>query len=242
MQKNIHIIGAVTAALSAVILLSTTLSTNAAQSTASPITWTDNFSSSSLDSHWTWIREVPTYWSLSARPGFLRITTQQAFSSVNNLLVQPSPEGAYEIRTRVIFTPTENYQIAGVEIYQDDINFVALGRAYCDTPPPDCVGNGIYFDYIEDGNLGNDNFAMTTSLQGDAYLKLIRQTNVYTGYVSVDGESWTLVGTHTIAITPTKVGLKASAQIEGAAEIPADFDFFTLIDNSHRIYLPLIFK
>jgi beta-xylosidase len=242
MQKKLHIIGAIAFAFSAVIILLTTLSANAAQPVASSITWTDNFSSSSLDSHWSWIREAPTYWSLSARPGFLRITTQQTFSDVNNILVQPSPVGDYEIQTRVIFTPTENFQIAGLEIHQDDVNYIALGRAYCDTPPSNCVGNGIHFDYVENGSFIGSNFGMTTSVQGDAYLRLIRQRNIYTGYVSVDGVNWTLVGTHSVVIAPTKVGLRASNQTQGAAEIPADFDFFTLIDNSYRVFLPLILK
>ncbi len=174
LKKSITIISAMIFAISVVILLATALSANAAPMAASSIMWTDDFSSSSLDGHWSWIREVPTHWSLSAMPGFLRITTQRTFSNFNNILVRNLPVGNYEIQTRVNFTPTENYQIAGLLIYEDDNNFLILGRAYCDTPPPDCVGNGIYYDYVEAGTFIGNNFSMTTTSQGVAYLKLIR--------------------------------------------------------------------
>ena len=223
-----------------IIGLVVTLSVSATPGFASPITWSDNFDSTSLNSQWSWIREAPTYWNLSSQPGFLRITTQQTFSDVNNLLVQDIPTGDYEVQTRVLFTPTEDYQIAGLIAYQDDSNSLTLGRAFC-TPSLNCVGNGIYFDLFENGSF-SDNFAMTTTVQGDAYLKLVRQGNTYTGFVSTDGLIWTLVGVHTLTITPTKVRLKASNQINGVTEIPADFDFFLLNDKPHDLFLPMMIR
>jgi beta-xylosidase len=240
--RPIHLIGAVTLAMGAVGLLLDTMSANAASLAASSVTWTDNFSTTSFDSRWSWVREAPTHWSLTARPGFLRLTTQQTFSNVNNLLVQNAPVGDYEIQSRVVFTPTEDFQIAGLLVYQDDLNSLTLGRAFCDVPPPTCVNNGICFDRVEGGSFVGSNYAMTTTVQGDAYLRLTRRGTVYTGYVSTDGTNWTLVGVHTVTITPTEIGLKASNQIQGATEISADFDFFTLIDNSNRLFLPLILK
>ncbi len=245
--RPIHLIGVVTLALGAVGLLFATLSAHAASSAASSVTWTDNFSSTSLDSRWSWVRLDSTRWSLTVRPGFLRLTTQQGEPGPgNNFLVQNAPGGDYEIWSRVIFTPTANFQIAGLLVYQDDTNFLALGRAFCDAPPPGspptCVNNGIYFDHIEGGSFVGSNYAMTTAVLGDAYLRLMRQGTVYTGYVSTDGANWTLVGVHTVTIKPTKIGLRASNQSQGAPEISADFDFFTLIDNSYRLFLPLILR
>ena len=241
-RKLIYLIGAVVLAVGATAMLLTTLSAIAATATASSVAWTDDFSSASLDGRWSWIREDPTHWSLTARPGFLRLTTQQTFSNVNNLLVQNAPVSDYELQTRVVFTPTEDFQIAGLMAYQDDNNALTLGRAFCDIPPPTCVGNGIYFDRVEGGALVGGNFGMTTTVQGNAYLRMLRHGNVYTGYVSTDGANWILVGVHTVTITPTQIGLKASNQAQGATEIPADFDFFTIIDASQRLYLPLILK
>ncbi|MFV2044261.1 MAG: hypothetical protein ACC700_13650 [Anaerolineales bacterium] len=218
------------------------LSTNNLAVAHSPMAWTDDFSTSPLESRWSWIREDSSHWSLTNLPGFLRITTQQTFSTVDNLLVQDAPVGDYEIQTRLLFTPTENYQIAGLLIYEADGDYLTLGRAYCSTLPPECVGNGIYFDLIEGGVFTGENYSMTTTTQGVAYLKVIRQGKVYAGYYSEDGSNWTLAGAHTATISPTKVGLRASNQIQGAAEIPADFDFFTLIDDSIHVFLPLVLR
>jgi hypothetical protein len=234
------LIGIVLIFIIAVGMLPAATSVNATPSAAALVPWTDDFSSASLNERWSWVREDPADWSLIARPGFLRITTQNTFSNINNLLVQDMPLGDYEIQTRVFFTPTQDFQFAGLLVYLDDANFLQLGRVYCGTTPPACVGNGIYFDRVEGGAFVGGNFGLTTAAQGEAYLKLSRHGNDYTGYVSPDGTSWTLLGTHTIAFTPTRIGLKASNQVQGASEIPADFDFFTLIDNTYRLFLPLV--
>jgi beta-xylosidase len=205
-------------------------------------TWIDNFNGSPLNSRWSWINEDPTHWSLSAVPGFLRITTNTNITT-NNILVQKAPlVGDYAIETRVLFTPTQNFQIAGLVVYLDDNNFLTLGRAFCGTAPPACVGNGIYFDHIENGTYIGSGFGMNTSAEGVAYLRIVRTANIYTGYVSMDGSDWILVGSHTAGITPTKIGIKATNQTSGAAEIPADFDYFSLVDHSIYVFLPIIIR
>ena len=133
----------------------------------------------------------------------------------------------------VLFLPRrQNFQIAGLEIYQDDGNLLTFGRAYCDASISGCVGNGIYFDYLENGTFTGSNFSMTIPDPGVAYLKVVRHANDYSGFVSTDGTNWTYVGKHTVTITPTMVGLKASNKVTGDAEIPADFDYFTLTDKT----------
>jgi len=231
------------------LLLLMLSSVSAAPSAAPTYTWTDDFSTSTLDSHWSWVREDATHWSLTEHPGFLRITTQQGGllgpgGDAKNLLVRDAPPGDFEIQTRVFFTPTENFQIAGLLVYRDDDNFLMLGRAYCGAAPPVCVGNGIYFDHEEQGNLVGSNYAMTTTVLGEAYLRIVRHETVYTGYVSENGTDWTLVGAHTVVsgLVPSEVGLAAEDGDQGATEIPADFDFFQLDDNSYRVLLPLVLR
>jgi basic membrane protein A len=200
--------------------------------------WTDDFATSVLDLNWSWIAEDATHWSLTDNPGFMRIVTQ---AEEDNRLVQKAPWLDFEIRTRLLFNPQENYQLAGLYVYGDDANYLKLGRAYCDVAPPACVGNGIYFDHVEGGILIGGNCALTTDIQDEAYLRIVREGAEFAGYVSTDGTAWTPVCTHTISFAPTKVGLTAGNQSSTAAEIPADFDFFVLESPAlHPIQLPLI--
>jgi beta-xylosidase len=200
--------------------------------------WIDDFDSPTLDSRWLWVNEDPSHWSLTERPGFMRITAQDGGQ---NLLLQNAPTDDYAVETRLLFEPTQNIQRAGLLLFQDFDNSFSLMRAFCGFPPG-CVDNGIYFDHVEAGQPVGSNFAMTTSVTGEAYLRVERLGNAYTGYVSEDGEHWTLVGTHVagVGFAPSMIGLFANYSSLGAGEIPADFDSFTLREDSERVYLPFI--
>jgi beta-xylosidase len=197
-------------------------------------TWTDNFDGPPLNSRWSWMNEDPTHWSLTENPGFLRIITQQQY---NNYLVQNAPLGDYEIETHVFITPTENFQQGGLGIYLDDNNHLSLMRAYCGYIPP-CVGNAVYFDVIEGGVASN--YMLTTTLQAEIWLKIVRQGDVYSGYASENGTDWTEVGAPTVGFTPDKIGLRAGNNGQPVGEIPADFDYFMLVDHTYRVWIPLV--
>jgi len=201
-------------------------------------TRTDDFSSTSLDSRWSWIDEDPAQWSLTAHPGFLRIATNPGSVGDKNLLIQSAPTGDFEIDTHLIFTPTHNYQIAGLVLYQDNDNYLMFGRAYCDW----CGGNGIYFDHLEGGSFVGSNFATFPTSQGEAYLRVIRTGNTYTGYYSEDDANWMLIGRHTLGegISLSRFGLTTAQDIEDI-KVPADFDFFELAENC-RVFLPMVVK
>jgi beta-xylosidase len=238
-----YLIGAVMVALAAVTMLLATVSASAVPAPAGSLTWLDEFDNDTLDGRWSWLREDPTHWSLTARPGFLQITAQEPGLG-NNLLLQQVPPGDFQLETRVLFTPTQNIQRAGLIIYQDDTNLFMLLRAYCDFGPPFCPGNAIYFDHVEQGQMIDGNFAMTTTVLNEAYLRLIRQGAVYTGFVSENGNDWALVGAHTVVsgFVPLQIGLIADVVPLGAPEIPAYFDYFTVIDYAPKLYLPLLQK
>jgi len=198
---------------------------------SSSVSWTDNFSSSTLNSQWSWIREDDTHWSLTNNPGFMNITTQSGgVRTGNNLLVRTAPAGNFEIETHVFFTPTEDFQFAGLLMYQDDDSYMLLGREYCGYTASGCVENGIYFNHVEDGWLFDENYAMTTTLTGEAYLKVSRLGDLYKGYVSENGSNWVEVGAHTTVsgFVPAYVGLAALNQSDITATLDADFDYFQL--------------
>jgi uncharacterized repeat protein (TIGR01451 family) len=187
---------------------------------------------SDFDGRWWWENEDPWGWSLSDNPGYLRILTHPDWSAAENVLVQNAPLGSFTITTRVVFEPTSNFQAAGLVMYQDAGNYMMLERAYCDEAPPTCVGNGIYFDRVEGGALVDSNYAMETTLQGEAYLRVVHDGGTYTGYYSENGIGWTLVGSHTPTDTVhlSAVGVTAGADVADL-RIPADFDYFSLQDE-----------
>lgn len=171
---------------------------------------------------WFWLDENPTNWSLTARPGFMRIITQQI---TTNQYLQPAPKGNFELRAYLEFTPTENYQFGGIQVFLNADNVLRFGRAYCSHVPV-CVGNGIYFDQIEGGNYIDPNHATAVAEPTSTYLRLVRSGNDYTAYFSPDGMDWTEIGTHTLGFEPGWVGLYASNQGAALTEINADYDWF----------------
>jgi hypothetical protein len=211
------------------------------------ISWQDHFNDSTLVDEWSWIREDPSLWSLTERPGFLRLMTHQGGLGssdhlAKNLFVSDAPFGDYTFVTRMDFDPQENFQLAGLLVYLDDNNYMLFGRAYCDIPTA-CVGNGIYFDYVEGGELASENFAMTTMIPPEStYLALTRTGSIYTGWVSSDGINWQEVGSHTSAFPFQKIGLSTTNGNQPTEGIPADFDFFLMDDYTKYLYLPSVLK
>jgi branched-chain amino acid transport system substrate-binding protein len=207
---------------------------------------TDDFSATTLGDMWSWINENSTHWSLTANPGFLRITLQP--TPVTNWLVQPVPTGDFDILTHVVFNPAENFEIAGLLLYQENDTFLLLGRAFCDGAYPNCVeGNGIYFDHVEDTAWIGDNFAMRTPYEDHAYLRIIHEGENYTAYVSEDGADWWLVGRHMMStgFDLTSMGLATATGAQEVEEIYTDFDFFKVGPYTLptlKSLLPLVLK
>src|SRR3954447_23352489 len=78
-----------------------------------PLPFVDNFSSSTLDPGWSWFRPYTSTWSLTERPGFLRIHTQPGTLDDNslayNILKRSAPTVNYEVSTRVELTVTQDF-------------------------------------------------------------------------------------------------------------------------------------
>jgi hypothetical protein len=185
----------------------------------------DHFGDDDLDPRWTWINEDGSRWSLTDRQGFLRLVTHPGRVYEKNLLLQTAPGGDFQITTRVVFEPTSNYQIAGIVLYQDDGNFLVLGRAFCDAGF--CVGNGIYFDWVEGGSPGGQSSILATTEKRKAYLRMVHTDGEYSAYYSEDASNWTLVGSHTPSsgVRLWRIGL-AAAQDFAEEGLNADFDYF----------------
>jgi beta-xylosidase len=189
----------------------------------------DSFQGPELHPAWSWVNENPAKWSLTEKPGFLRIRTHLGGPGEENLLLMPAPTGDYTVSTRVQFDPIMNFQMAGLVFWQDEGNLLMLGPAYCSLPAPaPCVFKGIYFDHNEHSDPIGGNFATATDLT-DVYLKVERSGADYTGYYSADAVTWTLVGTHTVSpgVHLDRIGIAAGNDVHEII-IPADFDFYRL--------------
>lgn len=199
-----------------------------------PIPWRDDFDSPSLDPGWSWVREDPTHWSLTDRPGYLRITIQHGdlwggYNDAKNLLLRPAPSGDFEVTTRVETEPTTNWQQAGLLIYQDDNHHFRLNRSYID---------GGAVDFLKEERWSPAAGPHYTVCDfTTTYLKIVKRGTAYTGYYSANGSTWIEVGKYTdVDFTNLKIGLAAFNSEANVPEIPADFDYLSV----SPVGLPLI--
>lgn len=189
-----------------------------------PVFW-DDFSGEFLPG-WSWIRENDALWSLDSDPGYLRIVLTGDHPP-RNLLVRDVTHENFQIMTHVRFKPTRNYQFAGLLVYLDDGTMLWLGRAYCDRQNV-CVGNGIYFDAVQNGQSREKNFATDTQIKDEAYLRMDKNGTKFTGYYSENGADWMMIGEHEVSVIDPQVGLiTANSFIVG---MTAYFDYFTVME------------
>src|SRR5512140_3672064 len=98
--------------------------------TIDPNFFRDDFAGA-LNSQWTWIREDQHNWSLKRVPGALQINVGGGYvaeGTNSNLLLRSAPAGDFQIETQIKFSPEDNYQFAGLIIYEADANFIQAGR------------------------------------------------------------------------------------------------------------------
>lgn len=198
--------------------------------------WVDDFSVPTLSSAWSWLNEDPTHWSLTNSPGFLQITTQTGgiFSGAyHNLLLTEAPSEEYQITTRVTISPTETFQGASIIVYGNDDNYVRVSRRFAN------AGDEINFRHESNDtvlvNIGVSETATTL------YLRITKEGDLYSGFYSIDGNSYSYIGQTEAVITNPKIGI-LSENGPSTTEIQSDYDFFKLENNINWIYLPLVIK
>lgn len=201
------------------------LPTASAIPTVDPNFFRDEFNGA-LDPQWTWLREDPRNWSLTALPGSLQINVNKGYVAAHNyanLLLRSAPQGNFQIETQIAYRPTRNFQFAGLIIYETDSNFIQAGRGFCSSV--DCVGEGLYMDYYEKGVLIEPDFGQIYREIDPILLRLSRSGESYTFEASTDGKVWFIVGSHISAMHPLQVGLITGQRLLGSVE-PATFEYF----------------
>ncbi|MBC7877738.1 MAG: DUF1349 domain-containing protein [Anaerolineales bacterium] len=182
-----------------------------------------------LDKDWEWLREKDSDWSLTNNPGWLEIIAGFGLingGNMNNLLLQPVPEGNFELETKLKFKPTEEMEFAGLLIYENAANHIQFGHAFCHAPS--CTGDGIYFENMVRGSWNVENFEFEADNLEIVYLRLRREGNNFTAYISQNGEDWQLIGTHITEMNPLSVGLISGQSFDRDGQNPAQFDYFII--------------
>ncbi len=195
----------------------------------------DDFNSPQLDPKWHWVREIPTHWSLTANPGYLRIITEpkDIWQQTNTapLLLQAAPSDNYIIETKVYITPLYQHQQGGLVIYGNDDNYVRLTYGFFNWI-------GIEFGKEISGNF--QSIVIDVPSRASYYLRIMKIGKSFSGYYSEDGNNWVLVVLHSgVNLTPSYIGLLAFHSPGGASETPADFDYFKVRELIFQ-FLPII--
>jgi xylan 1,4-beta-xylosidase len=149
------------------------------------IPWTvprsDFFDSDKLNPEWRLLGYSPTSpWSLTARPGWIRLTQQNQHGTV----IKNDAEHNYSLITRVDFEPDDSGQEAGIRIMTGKQTVSARLFSAKD-------GGGAPLVVFAFGTTRHeaDNTAGRT-----VWLKIVRVNHSLTGYFSADGREWTKVG------------------------------------------------
>ncbi|HLO32938.1 MAG TPA: DUF1349 domain-containing protein, partial [Anaerolineales bacterium] len=193
--------------------------------TADPNFFRDDFINT-LAANWTWLREDPLNWSLATVPGSLQINVDSGYVSAHrdsNLLLRPAPAGNFQIETQILFRPQDNFQFAGLIIYESDSDFIQAGRAYCKSF--ECVGEGLYMDDYKKGVAVKPDFGQPYKDSSPILLRLSRQGNTYTFQANTDGKVWFVIGSHISDLHPLQIGLVTGQKVTGRV-LPAIFDYF----------------
>ncbi|MCP2031691.1 arabinan endo-1,5-alpha-L-arabinosidase [Okibacterium sp. HSC-33S16] len=191
----------------------------------------DEFDGASLSSQWSWIRE-PDAATYGVADGTFRFDTQAADLSPDpgaaGLLTEPAPVGDYVVETRLsVSVPAEgccqNYVQGGIVLYSDDGNFIKHAVSsiwetrqteFAKRESPVPAGYPVYGNSVG-GPVGEATILRIVRTHTDT-------ENLYTGYSSLDGETWDESGTWTtpLGVTP-RIGLVSMA----GAGFTSTFDY-----------------
>ncbi|MGH9013112.1 MAG: ThuA domain-containing protein, partial [Acidimicrobiia bacterium] len=186
----------------------------------------DEFDGDSLNTdRWTVVREDPD--RLSVAGGSLNLVAAPldifaGSTGMPNIVVQELPGGGAEpwsITTEMTWSPTQNFQNAGLIVYGDDANYLKTGM----------VWNGARnFELIKELN-NSATFPGSASAAGVGetfFLRLVSADgNAVVAEFSADGETWTEIGSSNLnGISGPMIGVYATASTEpGAGEPTASY-------------------
>ncbi|NOV01670.1 S-layer homology domain-containing protein [Paenibacillus planticolens] len=160
-----------------------------------------------LAAGWSWVRENGANWYVDGNPKQMNITTQDgSFTNTQtslpgNMLVRDPGTTDFAFSAKVKFNASANFEYAGLIVYQDDKNYISLGRCFSGA-------NQIRFTKGQAGTATDKNYTDSVFPQ-EIYLKIEKTSNnMYNGYYSQDGVTWIkTTDSFSLPLTNPRIGL-----------------------------------
>jgi xylan 1,4-beta-xylosidase len=154
----------------------------------SGISWmvpkSDFFTAEKLHPEWSFLGFTPaSLISLSARPGWLRLTPKSPAKA--NTVIKTDPEHNYSLITRIDFKPDSASDEAGLRLMNGMENLYA--KVYCTLNSK--AEKAICFSYDK-----TYYEVVNTSSEKIVWLKLERNNHELSGFYSTDGVKWIIIG------------------------------------------------
>lgn len=184
----------------------------------------DEFTSSTMNSFWSTSGSGTATFSLTANPGYMRITCPANLdiggSNDNAPQLLQTITGDFAVTTKVSGVWTAAGTHAGLIVWKDNTHFMRVEVR--DT------------NKVQIGGKNGGAFVATQASMGSAvnpvYLQLNKTGTTITGYWSSNGVTWTQFGSYTMTgADPVKVGLFVINQNASPATYTVDFDYFHFI-------------
>lgn len=154
---------------------------------SSGISWmvpkSDFFTAEKLNPEWSFLGYTPSsLWSLTARPGWLRLTPKSPKKA--NTVIKTDPEHNYSLITHLDFDPNSTQDEAGLRLMNGMENLAAKLYSTSKSKGKRMICFSFdKFHYEVENNIGDI-----------VWLKLERNNHELTGFFSSDGVKWMQVG------------------------------------------------
>ena len=152
-----------------------------------------DYSSNDLALEWSWNHNPDnTAWSVTERPGWLRLRGQESLSSTNqvSLLVRKLTGVRTVITTRMDFTPELYQHSAGLVLYYDSMNYVWLRKTWSEEQ--NCAVLSV--QEVDRGVKNDHRDCEIPAPEGAVRLRLRIEGKRFAFSWSLDGERWTAIG------------------------------------------------
>lgn len=143
-------------------------------------------------------------------------------SDARNIVLQHAPSGDWTATTRVNHVAAQDFEYAGLIVWQDSNNYVALKKVFAEE---------LKFEAAAEINEKYTSRAASNTIGDTVWLRIVKRGKTYRCLVSTDGENWTAIAKPIKAkLLLPKVGLIATSP-KSKRQVIARFEFFDLVPN-----------